>query len=403
MADKKKDTKQTSTKQTNTKPAPMDFRGNLSMPFGDKIDILGAFTGKPSPSTMPNQLFPTLSKPAPAVAKPQPKPVPVVAPQKMLGIPPINEPVPVGKVENPVIPEAVEDTNGNFLASLLGQGIAMMGSGIRGGDPGQVGQIIEQNRFNQGKYADEKQRLKQTDKERMDQIDFAKKLMNPDSEESKRRRLVYGHALGVQIPNNYSGSDLQDPNIIRAIQEREMMNLKIGSMRGIGGGGASGQKSAKPTKPSKELTEIKIRSKVVNDALDKLDSLIEKKGTYEAFGSHNKEIDQLINSIAVNYNKILDPTSVVREGEAAQVAESLGLGGNFRMLTSDKTARDQLKSFKNLVNNQTKASLQNYMELPSETDFNPQEKQLVDMYRENPDNPNVQRVYEKMLQSKGIR
>jgi uncharacterized protein (DUF4415 family) len=211
--------------------------------------------------------------------------------------------------------------------------------------------------------------------------------------------LAYGKVLGVKIPDEMSATDLENPQVLNSINQQKMM-----SMRASGGGGQAKEKGqGKAEKNPKELTEIKIRSKVVNDALDKIDQLIQKKGTYEAFGSHNKEIDQLINSIAVNYNKIIDPTSVVREGEAAQVAESLGLGGNFRMLTSDKTARDQLKSFKEFVNNQTKTSIQNYMGLADNTNLTSNEKELLDYVKENPDDGNAKRVYDKMIASKGLK
>ena len=107
--------------------------------------------------------------------------------------------------------------------------------------------------------------------------------------------------------------------------------------------------------------------------------------------------------MAVNYNKVLDPTSVVREGEAKQVAESLGLGGFGSYFTNKDTALKQVQSFKNLVTNSRNNALSGYQNLPSETDFDEKDQFVIDEYRKNPNDPKIRELYNDMLRSKGLR
>ena len=107
--------------------------------------------------------------------------------------------------------------------------------------------------------------------------------------------------------------------------------------------------------------------------------------------------------MAINYNKVLDPTSVVREGEAKQVAESLGLGGFGSYFTNKDTALQQVQSFKNLVTNSRNNALSGYSNLPSDTDFNEKDQFVINEYRKNPDDPKIKELYNDMLSSKGLR
>jgi hypothetical protein len=129
-----------------------------------------------------------------------------------------------------------EQDSTNFLGSLLAQGTAMLGAGIQGGDVGQVGRSFE------------------TGRQRAEQDRKAKALVDPKSEESKRRRMVFEKALGSSIPEEYSATDLNDPVVLQSIRDKRMQELapKGGTGIGVRGGGVA---QAKPEKEVKTDTK----------------------------------------------------------------------------------------------------------------------------------------------------
>ena len=111
----------------------------------------------------------------------------------------------------PEILNQEEQDNSRFLASLLGQGVAMVGAGIAGRDPMKVSET-----FNDMRY------LQQRSDERQRQIDQAKKLMDPKSQESQRKRNLYNKVLGLPIPEDVSASDLEDPVVLNSLKQQSI-------------------------------------------------------------------------------------------------------------------------------------------------------------------------------------
>ena len=118
-------------------------------------------------------------------------------------------------ISKPEIPSQEEQDNSRFLASLLGQGVAMFGAGIAGRDPMRAGEIISDQRAYQ-------ERLNQQQKIQKEQKDLADNLMNPESKQSIRKRLLYSRALGVNIPNDISASDLEDPVVLNSLKQQSI-------------------------------------------------------------------------------------------------------------------------------------------------------------------------------------
>ena len=286
------------------------------------------------------------------------------------------------KAEEPIIQEPIsqpiESNTGNtdnqrFLASLLGQGIGMIGASIAGRDPSRVASNIEELRYyndrlemekqaREERQKQEQQLLSERQRQTQEQIQQSKDLMNPKSDISVRRRNLYSKVLGFNIPEEVSASDLKDNNVLQGLRQQQLMKLQPS----VRGGGVSQPKPEKENKNpfQKEITEITIRSKNALDALDKIEKIVSQYGTKELSGPQEKQLEQLINNVSINYNKVLDPTSVVREVEAKQVAESLGIGGYGGYFTSTDTALQQIKSFKELVNNTKNNALAGYQNLP---------------------------------------
>ncbi len=279
---------------------------------------------------------------------PQPTPIPTQRPSMPMSIPSIEELQP-------------EQDSTNFLGSLLAQGVASLGAGIQGGDIAQVGRSFEAGR----------QRAKQDRK--------AKALVDPKSEESKRRRMVFEKALDFKIPEEYSATDLNDPVVLQSIRDKKMQEMapKSGVVSGVRGGVRQEKPEKEKKNPyQKEINEITIRSKNSLEALDKIEEIVSKYGTTEFAGPQGKILEQLVKSVAIDYNKVKDPNSVVRSEEAESVASSLGLGGTQGLLTSSGTALQQIKAFKDLIKKQKENALSIYrnpnaIDLQSnEIDFN---------------------------------
>jgi hypothetical protein len=135
-------------------------------------------------------------------------------------------------------PEPEQDST-NFLGSLLAQGTAMLGAGIQGGDVGQVGRSFEYGR------------------QRAEQDRKAKALIDPKSEESKRRRMVFEKALDFKIPEEYSATDLNDPVVLQSIRDKKMQEMAPKGGVGIGGlrGGVAQAKPEKEKKSNEKLLD----------------------------------------------------------------------------------------------------------------------------------------------------
>ena len=264
-------------------------------------------------------------------------------------------------ISQPEISNQEEQDNSRFLASLLGQGVAMFGAGIAGRDPIKAGEIISDQRAYQ-------ERLNQQQKIQKEQKDLADNLMNPESKQSLRKRLLYSRALGVDIPEDVSASDLEDPVVLNSLKQQSIQ-AQMAKMPKQLGVVQPKQEKEKKNPFQKEITEVNIKSKNTIDALDELEKLVSKYGTTEIFGPESNTMQQLIDSIATDYNKIKDPNSTVRGDEADRVRASLGLGGIAGALTSKSTALKQIQNFKNMVKRQRDTAISQYQN-PNAIDIN---------------------------------
>lgn len=152
----------------------------------------------------------------------QKKIIPSSSMQKTLGSPNTSQPIeqPIQEFATPPVAQSAiqpemsnqeEQDNSRFLASLLSQGVAMFGAGIAGRDPMRTAESIEDMRYYQ-RRSDERQK----------QIDQAKKLMDPKSQESQRKRNLYNKVLGLPIPEDVSASDLEDPVVLNSLKQQSI-------------------------------------------------------------------------------------------------------------------------------------------------------------------------------------
>lgn len=203
---------------------------------------------------------------------PQPNPMPTPRPSMPISMPSIKEPQP-------------EQDSTNFLGSLLAQGVASLGAGIQGGDIAQVGRSFEAGR------------------QRAEQDRKAKALIDPKSEESKRRRMVFEKALGFSIPEEYSATDLNDPVVLQSIRDKKMQAMAPKGGIGIGvRGDGVGQVKGKQQKLDEIDKEDVKKISAMEDLNNSIDNLISSVETYgRAYvGEEAQNQDDLMYGIAAS-------------------------------------------------------------------------------------------------------
>lgn len=180
----------------------------------------------------------------------------------------------------------------NFLSSLLGQGVAMLGAGIQGRSVGDVAEQFDYQRELNKRREIQKQQQDEQKKQLED-------LMNPDSAVSKAKKNIYSKALGVQIPNQFSASDLSDPIVLQGIKS-QAEQAKIASMpRGVSGGTVAKTKTEKPIEIDKEDAKKISAMSDLNYNIDNLINSIKEHGR-QYTGEEAQNQDDLMYGIAAS-------------------------------------------------------------------------------------------------------
>jgi len=108
----------------------------------------------------------------------------------------------------------------------------------------------------------------------------------------------------------------------------------------------SQKETEKLDKKKAAMFEVEDRRKNIQDSVTQLKAMIKDKGTYEAFGSHNQDMDRLAEQIATDMAKLMDPSSVARPAEVEAVKKSLVKPG---FTNRNETALNILDNFSNEV------------------------------------------------------
>jgi hypothetical protein len=279
-----------------------------------------------------------------------------------------NEQLPINK---PTIEEdQPEQDSTNFLGSLLAQGVASLGAGIQGGDIAQVGRSFE------------------TGRQRAEQDRKAKALIDPKSEESKRRRMVFEKALGSSIPEEYSATDLNDPVVLQSIRDKKMPTLAPKSMASSG---SPKQQGIEKSPFYKDIVITNNMSRSVERDMKELIDLVNRSGNTPLAGADKFRKDQLVGKIAINYNKILDPSSIVKPEEAEAIVKQLGLD----WMTRDNVTKESLQQFQKGVGAEASDRIKGYYGMY--TTFDPTEQQIYDDYKKNPNDTKLKQAFENIL------
>jgi len=223
-----------------------------------------------------------------------------------------------------------DNDNSRFLASLLGQGAGMLGSAIQGGDVTRVGQVFDYNR----QYAD---RLNEQKK----QIEL---ITNPNSDVSKKKRMVYSQALGFSIPDNFSASDLEDKNVLQGLYSQSLQKTPVGIKKP-----KEEQKAVLKDKDLDTLTKMTN----LNSSIDQLIDSVNRYGN-ESIGGEALNQKELQNSIAV-INNVLKGQGAMTESDFKQAQEIFGKA----TLETPKDFSIRMNEFKKRQNDNIINDLQN--------------------------------------------
>lgn len=101
-------------------------------------------------------------------------------------------------------------------------------------------------------------------------------------------------------------------------------------------------------KKSAILRDVEDRRINIEDNLTRLEKMIDEKGTYEVFGSHNADMGRLTDQIATDMAKLMDPNSVARPSEVEMFKK--GLVSPTAIGMTNATAKNILNNFRNEIN-----------------------------------------------------
>lgn len=99
---------------------------------------------------------------------------------------------------------------------------------------------------------------------------------------------------------------------------------------------------ARSSDDAKILKETVYRRDSIKNNSAKAIEMIKKYGTYEALGPHNATFDSLVEQIATDQAKLIDPSSIARPGEVEMIKKTLASPGLFQQ---NSTAQKNLQNF----------------------------------------------------------
>lgn len=282
-----------------------------------------------------------------------------------------------------------ENDNSRFLASLLGQGAGMLGSAIQGGDVTRVGQVFDYNR----QFAD---RINEQKK----QIEL---VTNPQSDVSKKKRLVYEQTLGFKIPDNISASDLEDRNVLQGLYAQSQPKPVLGR-----GGGVAQPKEAKPKEEKESKTQNETN--IFTSQADRLKSqLLEYKKLvknipYIGGASEIADAKALQRDILLTI-KDIKKTGSLDAGSIQVIEDMIGTPEftrdpvidariNRSLINLNKDVEAQLRGTGTINTNYTP-----YVPFEQPTE---QEKEIINNYFSNPNDTNYKNLYNKLMLKKGF-
>jgi hypothetical protein len=141
--------------------------------------------------------------------------------------------------------------------------------------------------------------------------------------------------------------------------ERAKTSSNIGESKAIRAEGRAEERKStdeqrkSDAKQNVQTQEIRGFYTTMKKDLAELRNLVNQKGTFEALGSHNKQLEQRLDDIAVTMAKFVDPNSVARESEVAGFRKQLFSPS---LTMKNKTAQEVMDSFERIIEDRLKTA-----------------------------------------------
>lgn len=247
---------------------------------------------------------------------------------------------------------ALQALNLSNQISQMGQEVtpeiqAQIGQAVESGDYGSLSGVFSQARQGQLQRQRELEAQKLQREQQQRDLDYQRQL-----QKDQRQRDFELKKLGMQ--QLYKGMDRQQKIADKAKEKSKILG--------------------------KDQKEFARRfSSIVSEA-ENLKDLIDKKGTFEAFGPHENILNQKLESLAVDAAKLYDPQSVARESEVQSFKNMLFEPG---LMTTNKTAKGTLDAFVQLMKDRAsrEAGLENNEQLSTYlSKFGAEQKQVPTNY-----------------------
>jgi hypothetical protein len=286
-------------------------------------------------------------------------------------------------------PMQPEDDSSNFLASLIAQGVAGIGTGLMGGSPADIQRsagIFESMR------SQEASRNK------------AKLLMDPKSEESKKRREVF-KKLGYNVPDNFSYTDLNDPTVLQALKgQMEQSRLAVMPRAGIGVSGAGKPKEEKESKDQKETDKFTSNTETIKKQLEEYRKAIKAIKSPYGYAAEKAKAESLANSLLLKI-KTAEKTGALDTGSISIIQDITGSPDYTRDEVIDARINQALKNLNDNVENELRGTgtiNKFYKPYISPEIQDEREKAIIQNYYSNPNDPDNLKMYQDLRTKKGF-
>lgn len=323
-----------------------------------------------SESPMPSTVLPS----TPPMALPKTLSMPAMTPS-------MGSPMPPSQPE--------QDDSSNFLGSLIAQGVAGIGTGLMGGSASDIQRSA-------GMF--DSIRSQQASRDR------AKLLMDPKSEESKKRRMVFGKALNFKIPDNFSYTDLNDPTVLQGLKgQAEQSKLASMPRQGGGVGGTGKPKIEKESKDQSTANKYTAEADSLKNQLIKYQKAV--KAIPRLGGAAQKATAEALQKDILLTIKNIKETGSLDAGSIGVIEGMIGTPDYTRDEIVDSTINTSLENLNAAVEAKlrgTGTKNTKYTPYIPYKNPTPQEEEIIKNYYSDPNDPDNLKMYQDLRTKKGF-
>ena len=312
-----------------------------------------------------------------------------------------------------------DDSSNRFLASLIAQGAAGIGTGLMGGSASDIQrsanlfdrmrdfEVNRQDRLKQNELLRTEKLTEKQDKlsEIKKREDQAKRLIDPNSEESKRDRLLYEKVLKTKIPEEVSADDLRNrPEIVKSLMaQAEQSRFASMPKGGIGVGGAGKPKEEKESKDQSTANKYTAEADSLRNQLIKYKKAV--KAIPRLGGAAQKATAEALQKDILLTIKNIKETGSLDAGSIGVIEGMIGTPDYTRDEIVDSTINTSLENLNAAVEAKlrgTGTKNTKYTPYIPYENPTPQEEEIIKNYYSDPNDPDNLKMYQTLRTKKGF-